>query len=325
VGLANGYVERADRYGFEESSFDSAADLCRKAIGLDPGQARAYAGLARALNYKGLDQEAHEQTVIALRLAPNDVITNRRAAYDAEMSGRVDEQYALRRKCHELDPNSVEDLYCLARICVWAGDSEAMEKWMGRAVDVETDSQRRLLLKCEKLIFRHDYRNAISGLRDLPLEFFAYECQVDEIFASCSARIGDWDTANKIADLSHSAGWWRLAYPALSEQAAGRDTSMRERAERLIAAIQKAMAGSEIGHWEAFYIAEGKRLLGQKDEAYDLFRSVFSPVIRHLPLMDQDPLLDVFREDPQFRKLSAELRSEIETTKVRIQQLEKSH
>ena len=100
---------------------------------------------------------------------------------------------------------------------------------------------------------------------------------------------------------------------------------MREKAERLVSTIHQTQAGTEIGHWEAFYLAEGKRLLGQKDEAYNLFRSVFSPVIRHLPLMDQDPLLDVFREDPQFRRLSAELRFEIERTKVRIQQLEKSH
>ena len=147
VGMANAYIERAGRYGFEEFWFDSAADLCRKAIGLDPGQARAYAGLARALNYKGLDQQAHEQTVIALRLAPNDVITNRRAAYDAEMSGRVDEQYAFRRKCHELDPNSVEDPYWLARICAWAGETETMEKWMGRAIKVENDPQQRSLFE----------------------------------------------------------------------------------------------------------------------------------------------------------------------------------
>jgi len=326
VGLANGYIERVDRYGFEEFLFDSAADLCRKAISLDPGQARAYAGLARALNYKGLDQEAHEQTVIALRLAPNDVITNRRAAYDAEVSGRVDEQYALRRKCHELDPNSAEDLYWLARICAWAGETELLEKWIDRAINVETDPQRRMFLKCERFILRRDYRNAITGLQQLPLEFFGYERRIDEILASCSARVGDWDSAIKIADTSHSdERWWPIAYRALSEKAAGRGTSMKEKAERLVSTIQQTQAGSEIGHWEAFYLAEGKRLLGQKEDAYNFFRSIFSPVLRHLPLLEQDPLLDIFREDPEFRNLTAELRIEIEKTRARIQELEKSH
>jgi serine/threonine protein kinase/Tfp pilus assembly protein PilF len=326
VGLANAYIERADRYGFDDSLIDAAADLCRKAIGLDPAQARAYAGLARALHYRGLDEQAHEPTVIALKLAPNDVITNRRAAYDAEMSGRVDEQYALRRKCHELEPNSVEDPYWLARICAWAGDTETMEKWMDRAINEETDSQQRSLLKCERLIFRRDYRNAIAGLRDLPLDLVGFDHQVAEILASCSARLGDWDNAVKLAGSSHSTEtWWRLAYPALSEQAAGRDTSMREKAERLVSAIQQTQAGIKIVNWDAFYLAEGKRLLGQKEDAYNLFRSVFSPVLRHLPLMDRDPMLDVFREDPQFQSLTAELRIEIEKTRARIQQLEKSH
>jgi TolB-like protein len=123
VGLANGYIERAARYGGDEVLYDSAVDLCRKAVSLDPGQVRAYTGLARALNYKELDRQAHEQTLIALKLAPNDPTANWRAAYDAEASGQYDEQYRLLLRCHALSPNVARYLYNLGAVSAWAGET----------------------------------------------------------------------------------------------------------------------------------------------------------------------------------------------------------
>jgi hypothetical protein len=213
----------------------------------------------------------------------------------------------------------------LAAISAWAGEVQVMEKWMDQAMRVETDPERRLALKCERLVFRRDYKDAIMGLRGLPFASTFFTLPIGELLASCSARIGDWDTATKIIESTHGdRTWWCLAYPALRERAAGKEDSMRDQAERLVSSIQRTEAGNEIGHWEAFYLAEGKRLLGLKDEAYTYLRPIFAPALLNLPLMDRDPLLDVFRDDPEFRALIAELQIQKDKTRAQIQQLEKS-
>ena len=146
-----------------------------QAIALDPRQARGYSGLARALNYKGLDTEARVLTTKALELAPNDVEAIRRAIYQAAETGHFDEEYRLLRRCHVLEPNDPFAPYNLSQICAAVGEPRLMEKWMQSALNLEFDAQRHRLLECERLIFRQDFKGAAAGLRDLPLDFRAYK------------------------------------------------------------------------------------------------------------------------------------------------------
>jgi Tfp pilus assembly protein PilF len=329
VGLANGYVERADRYDGDGFLLDSAVDLCRKAVNLDPGQVRAHTGLARAFNYKGLDRQAHEQTLIALKLAPNDPTANWRAAYDADTSGRIDEQYRLLIRCHTLSPNVAHYLYNLGAVSAWAGETDTMEKWMGRAIEVETDPARRTVLKCERLIFRRDWRNVITTVKGLPLELAAYEHTAFQLLLACSAHLGDWDSVMRIAgsklgDTSSISDWRAdsLLYLAIAERAAGRNAEMKDHAQQLVSLVQEKAPEQDKSHWETFYLAAAERFLGEQKEAYDHLAPIFSAVVRHLPLMSRDPALDVFRYDPEFQELTAKLESEVEKARAQIRKTE---
>jgi TolB-like protein len=329
VGLANGYIERADRYGGEGFLLDSAVDLCRKAVSFDSRQVRAYTGLARALYYKGLDREAHEQTLIALKLAPNDPYANWRAAYDADALAKVDEQYRFLLRCHALSPNFPDYLYTLGSVSVWAGETEVMEKWMGRAIKVETDPERRAVLKCERLIFRREWQNAITAMKGLPLEVSAYDRSVFELMLACSARSGDWDSvvriaSSKLGDSSRVSNWraYSLLYLAIAARATGRDAEMKDHARQLGLFVQEKGSDQDVSHWEIFYLAASERFLGQKEQAYNHFAPIFSAVLRHLPLMSQDPALDIFRNDPEFQDLTTELESEREKTRLQIRKSE---
>jgi serine/threonine protein kinase len=328
VGLANGYIERVDRYDGVVFLLDSAVDLCRKAISLDPVQVRGYTGLARALNYKGLDEQAHEQTVIALGLAPNDPSANWRAAYDAGMSGRVDEQYRFLLRCHALSPNLAVYAYRLGAVSAWAGETESMEKWMGRAIEVETDDERRKILKGERLVFRREWRKAITAMKELPLELAAYEHSVFELLLACTARSGDWDSVVRIAGsrLNDSVSYWSskmngLLYLAAADRAAGQDAEMRDRAQQLVSFVQERARGQDL---ETFYLAAAERLLDQKEQAYNHLAPVFSRMLRYLPLMSQDPALDIFRNDPEFQNLTAKLENEVQKTRAEIRKTQNS-
>jgi TolB-like protein len=328
VGLANGYIERVDRYDGGVFLLDSAVDLCRKSISLDPVQVRGYTGLARALNYKGLDKQAHEQTVIALGLAPNDPSANWRAAYNAGMSGRVDEQYRFLLRCHALSPNLAVYAYRLGAVSAWAGETESMEKWMGRAIEVETDDERRKILQGERLVFRREWRKAITAMSGLPLELAAYEHTVFELLLACTARSGDWDSVVRIAGsrLNDSASYWSskmngLLYLAAADRAAGRDVEMRDRAQQLVSFAQERARGQDL---ETFYLAAAERLLGQKEQAYNHLAPLLSRMLRYLPLLSQDPALDIFRNDPEFQNLTAKLENEVQKTRAEIRKTQNS-
>jgi serine/threonine protein kinase/tetratricopeptide (TPR) repeat protein len=325
VGLANCYIERVDRFGGETFLLDSAIDLCEQAITLDSGQVRAYTVLSRAFSFKGMDSQAHEQTMRALALAPNDASANRRAAYDADALGHVSDQYRLGLRLHVLEPNDPWQPYNLAEVCAWVGDSGQMEKWMDVALNLEPDSQRRAVLQCERLVYRRDWENAAASLRKLPADLKAYNHPAFELLAAVAAKLHDWQTVDEIAQTklgNQGDVWdqkfWSLAYLALSAKNNHKESEMRERSQSLVSYIQEKSAGRSIQEWEAFYFAFGERLLENKNLAYEHLQGVFSPVVRHLPLMEQDPLLSVFEDDTEYRTLLATLQQEREKTKATI-------
>ena len=76
--------------------------------------------------------------------------------------------------------------------------------------------------------------------------------------------------------------------------------------------IQQKFVGREISHWEAFYLAVGERLLGNKEEAYRRLRPIFSQAHRHVPLMGLDPLLSPFQRDSEYQDLVNQLEREMD-------------
>jgi serine/threonine protein kinase/tetratricopeptide (TPR) repeat protein len=329
VGLAQAYLQRVDRFDGEAFLVDSAIDLCQSAIELDPDQVRAYTTLGLAFDYKGMDEAAGKQIAHALALAPNDATANSRAAYEAGALGHVSDEYALLFKSHQIAPKDPAPLYHMAAICAWTGERERMEKWMATAIALETNPDRRVLLQAERFVFLGNWQNAMDQLRKLPLELRAYNHTVSELLVACSAKLGDWNTVGQIARTKLGAGtdvwdWkmWGLVYLALADQGLGQPAETKTQGEALVNYIQQKFVGREISHWEAFYLAVGERLLGNKEEAYARLRPVFSPAHRDVPLMGLDPLLSPFQQDPEYQDLMNQLQGEIEKTKGRIEELE---
>jgi len=331
TGLANAYIDRVGYYEGEMFWLDSAIDLCRKAIALDPGQVRGYIGLARAYAYNGMDKEVRELTKKALELAPNDVESNKRARYQAEEEGHLDEEYAILRKCHMLDPNDPSEPYLLATVCARVGDRELMEKWIQRALDLEADPNRHHMIECERMIFRGNYREALIGLRDLPLDLRTYNHTVLELTVACSVRVGDWPTVVRLASArleQGSGNWlwdsWALSYLALAARAAGHEAETRERADRLLASFREALAGAEPHTWDHYYLALANRLLDRKEEGYGHLKQIFPRILRNLPLMRDDPTIDVFAPDAEFQGMMSAAETKVEATRGRLREIEKS-
>jgi len=132
IGLADAYIERVKRFRGEDFWLDSAINLCREAIALDPKQPRAYIVLASAFNLKGWFDRMDAPVHTALELAPNDWDANRIAAAEFTEFRREEEMYASIRKCFMTNPYDSWAPYELALVCWTVGEKDLAEKWMQR-------------------------------------------------------------------------------------------------------------------------------------------------------------------------------------------------
>jgi eukaryotic-like serine/threonine-protein kinase len=310
AALANAYIERVSLFDQDESNLDLAVDFARRAVALDPNQARAYATLARALSFKDSDEEARKVNNKALQLGPNDFEPNRRAAYMAEVDGQFSRQYELLRKCHSIDPNDPYELFALGLTCMMARDHERADHWFKESIQVESDTVRRKILEANRLMFQGKLSDAEASLRGLPLELKAYGNTVLELLVTCAARLGDWNTVSDLATKRYQQGpgfweWdqWALVYIALRARSLNDASEVQSAAEQISSLVHKT-PGSAIDHWDAYYLAVADRFLGNNEEAYKYLKDVFRQATRHLPLMLDDPSLDVFRADESFRDLT---------------------
>ena len=151
--------------------------------------------------------------------------------YQLTDADQIDKKYALLRKCHALSPNDPYAPRILGELSAAVGEKDLTEKWMQRAIDLETDPERQRMMECERMIFRRDFTGALIGLRQLPLELVTHDNTVLELVLACSVCVGDWPTVRRLASARLEKGpgsweldWdsWALYYLALASRAAGR-------------------------------------------------------------------------------------------------------
>jgi Flp pilus assembly protein TadD len=82
--------------------------------------------------------------------------------------------YFYLRKCFAVNPTDSYAPNLLGYICWTVGQNDLAEKWMQRAIDVETDLQGKLIMECERSVLRGDYAKAAPGFEQLPLGFYSY-------------------------------------------------------------------------------------------------------------------------------------------------------
>ena len=333
TGLANAYIERVDEFEGEAFWLDSAIDVSQQAIALDPKQVRGYTALARAFSWKGFNDQANQCVQKALELAPNDVEALKRAAHQLTGAAHIDEKYALLRKCHTLSPNDPYPPLLLYELSAAVGEKDLAEKWMQRAIDLETDPERHRMMECERMIFRRDFTGALVGLRQLPLGLTTHDNTVLELVVACSVCVGDWPTVRRLASARLEKGpgswdldWdsWALYYLAFASRATGREAEAREKAKQVVARSREALARGKTIFWAQYYLAVASRFLETKEEAYQHLRIVFPDVLGVLPLMRDDPSMAPFVPDVEFQTMMSDFEKKNEVTRARIREIEKN-
>src|SRR5215469_5427745 len=325
AALGNCYIERNIRY--DEASFwlDSAIDVCERAIAIDPNQVRAYIALARAFTLKALPEQARDAVSKALRLAPNDAEANFRAA--SQLAYSDPEAYRLMRKAHSLNPNDPREPYLLAQICTIVGEAGLGERWMHKAIDLENDTDKRRMLEAEQLAFQGDYHAALAALKTLPPGLATYGASAFELTVACSERLGDGAAVLAMINTERANAYseeWRLFYTIQALLESGDVSGARENSRRLQGLASSSFSVNTHNQEAAYYLAFSDRVLGQKDEAYQILRQIFPRIIDTFPLFRAEYSLEIFAPDNEFQELSRAFESKNADSRQRIHDIEKS-
>jgi serine/threonine protein kinase/Tfp pilus assembly protein PilF len=335
TGLADAYIERVQRFHGEDFWSDSAVNLCQQAVTLDPQEVRSYTELARALLNKGWNEKAREPIHRALELNPNDWRANRFAADELFGTARYDEIYFYLRKCFAVNPNDSYAPNLMGYICWMVGQNDLAEKWMQRAVNVETDPQARLLMQCELSVLRGDYATAAPGLKQLPPGFYGYTFSASGLLIDCLVHLKDWSgLLQLIAVLKQSGDTQKGRNPAtllmpeaIGLRALGEETEARETVERCETIARDDLTTKKYDeHWNHWILAFCERFLGRKEEAYQHVRESFTNGdVAFLGWLPDSPSLQIFKPDPEFQAILAEKDKQYVQKRVRILSIEKEY
>jgi Tfp pilus assembly protein PilF len=334
VGLACFYLEQEGFRG-EKRLLDSAVEAARRAIAFEPSEVRSYTTLARAYYRKGWYSQCDEALRKALELGPNDDTANALAGTRAISRHQFAEAYFLFRKAYFLNPKETWRVYFATEILFRTGMTDLAEKWMQRALDQETSPSLHHLMECYRMMWRQRFAEARAGFMELPPETrLAPRLQstiysVSDGLLYCAVGLEDWllviNTCN--AQLENDReNLWARTYFALGLQRVGRGGAARETSEEVIRRGLERLerpAQPDIPWDVPLYVAWACRFVGRQPEAYRyLGQYLDHRTLLHLPLGLNNPIMDVFKNDPEFNTMLADLEQKLEIARRSIREHE---
>jgi hypothetical protein len=110
---------------------------------------------------------------------------------------------------------------------------------------------------------------------------------------------------------------------SLALRAAGRDAEAADAANHAVVLAQQRLPTAKKTRWLLWDESIGLRLLDRKDEAYARLHQLFAAGGFPDPVLGpRDPALDVFKSDPEFRLVWADLEKRNGEIRARILKIE---
>jgi serine/threonine protein kinase len=334
MGLAYMFLEQEGFRG-EKRLLDSAVESARRAIALDPGEVRGYTTLARAYYRKGWYSQCDEALRKALELGPNDDTANALAGISAMSRHQFIEAYHLFRKAYVLNPKETWRIYYVTEILFRADMPDLADKWMRQALAQETSPRLHHLMECYHAMWRHKFIDARAGFMELPPEtHLAPRLQsttysVADGLLYCAIGLEDWpavvNTCNAHLE-NDPENFWARTYRALGLRMVGRPTEARQIAEEVLKRGLERLerpAQPDIPWDVPLYVSWAYRFAGRQPDAYRYLDQYLNHrTLLHLPLGLDNPILDGFKNDPEFNRILANLNQKLEITRRSIREHE---
>ncbi len=292
--------------GSDERALHKAVAAYRHAIRRDPGYARAWAGLASALeslatnNFADLDEvvdQADDAASRAIELAP-DLAAGYQVRATIALAYKLDKAAALDaiNKAMTLDPGNVRVLIQHGQVCFSLGDLDGSLVSLRKAQALDPVSTIANHSLGYALYFARRYEEAIPSFRHA-LELDPHYPRPHYGIAMCRYLLGDVrSAATEVA--MEPLDWMRFSGLAILEHRLGNAAE----AEAAMASLIEGYRDNGLYQQAQVHAQWGDP--NAAIEALERAREIGDPGVSQILV---DPLLDPLREEPRFAKLMGDV------------------
>ena len=268
-------------FQFERGNMRAAIDQFAKSTKLDPGFARAWAGLANSYSWicmwedKGSEniRKADEASYMALELAPNSAEANASRGFALIFQKKYDEAWQALEKSIRLNPRLYEAYYFAGRLMMPQGRMEEAAVFFAKAAEIRPDDVTAPALQTGALIGARDVSSAMKAAR---VTVAAAERQI---------RLSPDDSRS-----------WSLGSGALATL--GRTEDAVNWAERALSADPDYSSPST-----TYNVACTFALCGEDERALDVLEKLSRSATLYRDWIENDADFDNIRENPRFEAL----------------------
>ncbi|MGW8180576.1 MAG: TPR end-of-group domain-containing protein, partial [bacterium] len=320
TGLAKVYAAQVKRVNYPRELMDTALEMAKQAVSLDPDSAESFATLAGVYNERLQFAKGLETAEKACQLDPNHADAWYTKAWSHRFLGERDESLAAFRKCTLLDPGNLRlNASNLAWEYAVLGYPDRVDEWGRKMLELDPSDPWGFLSLSWSAIFRGDLEEAWALSQEgLDLNQ-GKDTQLLHRAGLCAELCGDLKTAQEYYERIDTLAWREVKEISLPRVLwrQGR----REEAEVYLSQLERR--AQEAQPIRSDVLAEIYAIRGEKEKACQRLSEAVARGWKEYYSVQIDPTWDNLREESCFQKLMAGVKVDIDEMRKRVEEMEK--
>ncbi len=331
AGLADAYAQRALRFDFTQAWLDSAYVAASKAIGLNSELAEGHKALGLVYQLEGRNSSARDAYKKALEYNPNLVVAVGNLGWNAMLSGRADEAIRWFNKSIRLgrgEESQAESLGGLGIAYLLLDDPETARHYFEKALEIRRyelfsnaglmwlemaeqryDEVRDRILRLMMLTPDHPSLIQWLGMVDY-VEGNLSEAR-QHLAKAVELYEGRWSIFGGPHDCQVQLAYvlWQL----------GEIEAAKVLLDEASNAIKRRIKDGDERGEQFYWLAQAECIRGNRSEALRWLQKAFDSGFVIIRVVEGDPLLADLRDDPQFKEMTADLKTRIANMRERVE------
>jgi tetratricopeptide (TPR) repeat protein len=340
---------------------ETAIELFKKALDLDPGYALAYAGLGDAYCQRpmlfGFPWAWVDSSIVvsnkAISLDPSLAEGYKALGLAYQFKGWLKRSLDAYRKAVDLNPRYAPAVSNIGWVNAWRGNFDEALPWLkkGAALDPMVaykkvgvgyaylhlgDYPAATEWFNKALALQPDLHSAQIWLATVSLAQREYQQCIERAEKILASFPNDTDALGIIGSAELLLGNYPRAEECFASDSTGNATGLgyvywktgrpdkaRKMFARSIEGDQKALAQGDERPWIVYDIAAINAIQGKKTEAYDWLQKAIDAGWRSYRYAEIDPVLENLRDDGRFKQMMADVKAKVDEMRKRVEEMEK--
>jgi TolB-like protein/Tfp pilus assembly protein PilF/predicted Ser/Thr protein kinase len=320
------YAGLGDAYGQRSASWasDSSIAASKKAISIDPNLAEGYKALGLAYAGKGWIRKSLEAYEKAIEINPNYGPALGNMGSDNYFLGRFDEALIWHKRAAASNPMFALHYGGIGSDYAALGDDAKAMEWSNKAIALQPDVAALRADLCWTYLRRSEYQQAIDQVRKaLSRQPDDADCLV--VAGIAELLMGNYTEAER--DFEKGIAIDSVTGPTTQLGYVCWKTGRKDQARKLFARSlthdrEQLEQGSE--HWGVPYdVACISAIQGDTAEAFAWLQKAIDAGSRDYRSMQIDPFLENLRGDDRFKQMMAVVKTQVSEMRKRVEEAER--